>query len=59
MTDKFHLRSLIKRVPKSWALYKNEVGISDSLKDLNQWIESKGYDSRYYSISLKKIENGL
>ena len=59
MTDKFHLRSLIKRFPKSWALYKNEVGISDSLKDLNQWIESKGYDSRYYSISLKKIENGL
>lgn len=47
-----------KRFPKAFLKYKEEGG-DNNWKKLCEWIESKGYDSRYYSISLKKIENGL
>lgn len=58
MIDDFNLRSLERRFPKSYLEYM-EKGGTKNWKRLCEWIESKGFDSRYYSIALKKIENGL
>lgn len=57
MTE-FDRYSIKKRFPKASELYKKEVG-KRGWKHLDKWIESKGYDSRYYSIALSKIEKDL
>lgn len=54
----FDVESIKKRFPKSSELYKKEVG-KRGWKHLDKWIESKGYDNRYYSIALSKIEKTL
>lgn len=58
MISTFHLRSMEKRFPKAFLLYMEQGG-DNNWNKLCEWIESNGYDSRYYSISLKKIENTL
>jgi hypothetical protein len=58
MISDFHITSLQKRFPKAFILFKEENGGND-WKDLCNWIESKGYDSRYYGISMKKIDNEI
>lgn len=57
MTD-FDRYSIKKRFPKASEIYKKEVG-KRYWKQLDKWIESKGFDTRYYSISLSKIEKTL
>lgn len=54
----FDVESIKKRFPKASELYKKEVG-KRGWKHLDKWIESKGHDTRYYSISLSKIERTL
>lgn len=58
MISNFHLSSLKGRFPKSYAAYV-ETGGTDEWKNLCQWIEHKGYDSKYYAVALNKIENSL
>lgn len=54
----FDVEYIKKRFPKASELYKKEVG-KRGWKHLDKWIESKGQDSRYYSIGLSKIEKTL